>query len=384
MPYDDGVSTSRPSLALLRSLSDETVLRALMSGAPLTRAQIATATGLSKPTAAEAMRRLEGAGLVRDTGQRTTGRGGVGTYYALTAEAGVALALSIAPDGIVVEVVDPAGSVEHRTTETVGRPATPRSVTRLLRRAVRRALGGREPGAIRAVVVSAADPVDRTTGALVHLPDAPFLIGALSPVEVLQPLVQGPIVVDNDVNWAARAERDARRADGRALEDFAYVYLGEGLGCAIVSDGDVRRGSRGIAGEIAYVPVPGPSGESMPFIEVFARLDLRRPDSTAIDVERLLAVFHESAGGSTTTALIRAVCAVLLATTVFADPECIVVGGPWGADDAVLGSLQDAFGARPRAVSLTPPQATREPSLTGARTAAIDLLRNDIVARAAD
>jgi DNA-binding transcriptional ArsR family regulator len=78
------VTIVKPSLALLRSLSDEAVLRALMDAPRLTRAELALATGLSKPTAAEAIRRLEQTGLVRDTGERTSGRGGVGTYYALS------------------------------------------------------------------------------------------------------------------------------------------------------------------------------------------------------------------------------------------------------------------------------------------------------------
>ena len=74
---------------------------------------------------------------------------------------------------------------------------------------VRRALGA-TGGRARLAVVSAADPVSRTTGRLVHLPDAPFLLGDLSPVQVLSGLVDGPVVVDNDVNWAAQAERDRR------------------------------------------------------------------------------------------------------------------------------------------------------------------------------
>ena len=57
-------------------------------------------------------------------------------------------------------------------------------------------------------MVSAANPVDRATGRIVHLPDSPFLLGDLDPVAVLAPLVAGPVIVDNDVNWAARAERD--------------------------------------------------------------------------------------------------------------------------------------------------------------------------------
>ena len=87
-------------------------------------------------------------------------------------------------------------------------------------------------GPVRVAVVSAADPVERATGRLVHLPDAPFLVGELAPADVLAPLVgDAPVQVDNDVNWAARAER---AADGD-LDDFAYLHLGEGLGCAVVA-----------------------------------------------------------------------------------------------------------------------------------------------------
>ena len=132
-------------------------------------------------------------------------------------------------------------------------------------------------------MVSAADPVDRDTGRLVHLPDAPFLIGALDPVAVLAPHVAGPVTVDNDVNWAARAERELRAPD-----DFAYLFLGEGLGCAIVTGGEVTRGRTGLAGEIAHLVTTGPHGRAMPFIDVFGGLGLRRPDSTAIDLRRLL------------------------------------------------------------------------------------------------
>ncbi|WP_169063824.1 ROK family protein [Geodermatophilus dictyosporus] len=67
---------------------------------------------------------------------------------------------------------------------------------------------------------------------MVHLPGAPFLVGELSPVEVLAPLVTGPVTVDDDVDWAARPERAAAGPEG--LDDFVYPYLGEGLGGAVV------------------------------------------------------------------------------------------------------------------------------------------------------
>ena len=49
---------ARPSLELLRSLTDEHVLRALMRRPRLTRAELAAETGISKPTVGESVRRL--------------------------------------------------------------------------------------------------------------------------------------------------------------------------------------------------------------------------------------------------------------------------------------------------------------------------------------
>ncbi|MYS14199.1 ROK family transcriptional regulator, partial [Streptomyces sp. SID4982] len=89
------------------------------------------------------------------------------------------------------------------------------------------------------------------------------------------------------------------------------VHLGEGLGCAVATDGAVRRGHRGLAGEIAHVCTTGPDGTAMPLTEVFAALGLRRPDSTAVDVDALEAAV--TADDSTAQALARAVAGVLSA-----------------------------------------------------------------------
>src|SRR3712207_605649 len=126
------MTPAKPSLDLLRSLTDEHVLRALMDVTRLTRAEIAASTGISKPTVGESVRRLTEAGLLRDTGERTTGRGRIGSYYALVDDLGAALVASIAPDGIVVEAVDVRGHVIARVVEPVGRPAQPELVSRAL------------------------------------------------------------------------------------------------------------------------------------------------------------------------------------------------------------------------------------------------------------
>src|SRR3954465_6260698 len=230
----------KPSLELVRSLTDEHVLRALMRHRRLTRAELAVTVDISKPTAGESVRRLTERGLVVDTGERTPGgrgRGRVGSYYALAPDVGTALAIDISAEGVVAECVNAYGDTVTRAQEKVSRPAEPTQVAVALQAVVTAIRAGVGP-APRLAVVSAADPVDRASGRLIQLPDAPFLVGELDPVELLRPHVTGPVTVDNDVNWAAQAERD--NAGDSALHDFVYLYLGEGLGCAVISDGTIR------------------------------------------------------------------------------------------------------------------------------------------------
>ena len=369
------MDSAKPSLDLLRSLTDERVLRALMAARRLTRAELAGQTGLSKPTVGESVRRLAAAGLVADTGARTPGgrgRGRVGSYYALAADIGVALVLSIAPSGVTAECVDSYGDVIARRELGLDRPARPAQVAAAVETAAGQ-LCEAVSSPCRLAVISAADPVDRGSGRLVHLPDAPFLIGELAPAELLAPYVGGEVIVDNDVNWAAQAERAARAVapeDPDHLDDFAYLYLGEGLGCAIVSDGEVRRGHAGLAGEVAHLITVGATGQAVAFTEVFAELGLRHRESTAINVSALL-----DAPAATRQALGQAVSGVLAAIVALADPELIVIGGPWGAYPAVLDAITAHFQRHPRHVPLRAAALTTEPSLAGARGHAVAALR---------
>jgi predicted NBD/HSP70 family sugar kinase len=182
----------------------------------------------------------------------------------------------------------------------------------------------------------------------------------------------GEVLVDNDVHWAARAERASGCAVG--VDDFVHLHLGEGLGCAVVSDGEVRRGHRGVAGEIAHVVTAGPSGAAMPLTRVFAELGLRRSGSTAIDVDALAA-----ADDRTTAALADAVSGVCLAAIAFGDPQLLVLGGPWGRRPAFVELIRERARGWPRRVSVEASTLEGAPELLGARLRAVELLRSAVV-----
>ena len=364
-----------PSMQLLRSLTDEHVLTAVIEHGRLTRAEISATTGISKPTISESVRRLAAADILVDTGERTTGRGRVGSYYTLSDSVGTALVVSIRPDGVRAEAVDPFGRTRSESVVALDPGAGHDEAARALARAARDVATG--AGHVRLAVVSAADPVDRATGRLVQLPDAPFLVGDLDPVSVLSPMVSGPVLVDNDVNWAARAERDAHP---ERLDDFVYLHLGEGLGCAVVVDGDVIRGHGGLAGEIAHLVTIGPEGRAMPLTELFAGLGLRRSGTTAIDVDRLISGLdqRQPEGLTTLQTLARALSGVVAAAVALTDPEQVVLGGPWGRDPRVQDAVTAYLETTPRPVTVRASAQTAPSDHQGARLRGLSELRTSI------
>jgi predicted NBD/HSP70 family sugar kinase len=227
-------------------------------------------------------------------------------------------------------------------------------------------------------VVSAADPVDRETGRLVHLPDAPFLVGDLDPIAALSSAVDGQILVDNDVNWAARAEHASGPLSGSG--NFVYLHLGEGLGCAVVSDGDVWRGHSGLAGEIAHLVTWGPNGQAMHLTDVFAELGLRKDGSTAIDGAGLLSsISAHDTGTDILSSLARAISGAMLAAIALADPEAIVMGGTWGRDARVVDALRAEFARAPRQVAVVSSTLESDPEFRGARDAGLERLRRLVI-----
>jgi hypothetical protein len=66
-----------------------------------------------------------------------------------------------------------------------------------------------------------------------------------------------------------------------------------------------------------------------------------------------------------------------------ADPELIVIGGPWGTHPRIVSAIRAEFGRLPRHVPVRTAGVTAEPALAGVRSHALDSLRAAIVAGAA-
>ncbi|WP_232265495.1 ROK family transcriptional regulator [Streptomyces pactum] len=235
-------------------MNDRTALELLVTHGPLTRTRLGELTGLSKPTASQLLARLEAAGLVRATGTAPGGPGPAARLYGIVPAAAHVVALAVDQEGITAAVADITGRVlgERRVPAPADGPPTVCRAAASVREAVAEA--GLGPGDIHRAVIGMPGALDPRTGELRY---APHLSGWQSATlrADLAGALGTPVVVENDVNLAAVAERQGGAA--RDVEDFVLVWVDDGVGAAVVLGGRPLRGFTGGAGEIGYMPLPG-------------------------------------------------------------------------------------------------------------------------------
>lgn len=248
--------------SLLRELNDRAALELLLTEGPLTRAQLSERTGVSKVTVSQVLARLEERGLVMIAGEQAGGRGPNAALYSVVPSSAYVAGLYVESDLVSAAVADVTG---QRVADISVDPNGADDPVGMVRDAIGRACesAGIDFSALSAVVIGSPGVLDPRTGAPRIAVNLPTWHEGVP--DALREVLHIPVVIENDVNLAAMAER----ADGAAagLDDFAFVWLGTGLGLAAVINGQVRRGVGGAAGEIGWMPVHGaplPAGNEHP------------------------------------------------------------------------------------------------------------------------
>ena len=377
---------SLPRPGLLREITDRAVLDEVLARGQATRAELAEATGISKPTISESARRLQAAGIVRESGSQSGRRGRVGTYYALAATAGWALALDLDQDGVHTLSADMAGVAFDRHDHPPVAIGDTAGMVASIRSAVRRAVkvGSAEHGPLRAVGLSVANAVDPVTQEILALPNTPFPEGLLRPSDIFKRLGDVPLLVDNDINCAARAEH--RIGAARGIEDFAYVFIGAGLGLGLYVGNRLVRGAHGLAGEIGYLATATRESQYSTLVAALSEQGFSVPGTPVLDVPALLGALEsaqqgDSQAAETASALGAAVGQVIVDTCAVVDPELVLLGGPLGFHPAVLPAARETVEAiSPGPVRIELAALGETVSLQGALFVALDRSRDDLIA----
>ncbi|MFI0019612.1 ROK family transcriptional regulator [Streptomyces griseus] len=244
-----------PSTA--RAINDRLALRLLQQEGPLTAAQLKTLTGLSRPTVADLVERLRGAGLIQVVGESgAVRRGPNAKLYGIVADRAHLAALDVRLGSVGVVVADLLGATLAEGSLPIGSDTGTEPAVELAAALLERT--AREAGSVplHSVGVGAPGLIDPVTGELRDSSGLPAWHRGL--VRELQRRLPATVLVENETNLAAVAEHREGAAHDR--ETFVLLWLGQGIGAAVMLDGKLRQGASGGAGEIGFLPVPGVSG----------------------------------------------------------------------------------------------------------------------------
>ena len=235
--------------ALLRTLNERTVLDTVRTTGPISRAEVARQTGISRPTVSLVLRSLLEDGLVRETAHDPDGPHYGAVYYEADPEAAVVLGVDFGSRAVRTALCDLSGRVRARE-ELRSRGSVEERINALASSVRSLLRTGKLPGDLLENAVVALPAVVHPTEGRVSEADLPGL-GASDLREQLERALRVPVKLENDVNLAAVAEQ--RRGVARDVADFAFVLVGAGLGAAVMLDRKLHRGHNGNAGELDAV-----------------------------------------------------------------------------------------------------------------------------------
>ncbi|MDC8831256.1 ROK family transcriptional regulator [Alteromonas gilva] len=341
--------------APLALMTDRQFFHCLKTYGPMTRADIAKKTGISRPTISESAQRLESSGLVVETCRaKPKKQGRAGVIYEINAHKGLTMAIAIGVKQIQLRLTDLSLKVIREHCFSIDPAWQQDDLSEAVIRFIRLATQDQSPPLL-AIGVSVAVPVNSQTGDIHALPYSKFtVIHGINFKQVLSETFGCPVIIDNDVNWAALAEKTIGIA--RGVANFVFIYFGEGIGAGVYMDNYVIRGVAGISGEIGHIMV-NPTENLQDFV-------------TNHKLQKAL----ENNEELTNHPAIKQICQTLATIAATLNPEMFVLGGPMTKFDQFIPAIvKEITPLLFNSVNVVPSNAPNYAPLNGVEAGAYEL-----------
>lgn len=330
--------------------SAKAMFRLLAERGASTRPQLGEVLGLSRPTLSAAIAELEEAGLASKVGELQGALGRKAAVYRPGPNAGHVFAIDAGSTHIRLRVSTTDRRLLHSRTYRL--PSSQfflgEEISQAVADEVAAALAESDPawGPLQAIGIALPSRVvgpQGDTGATRQ--EAIF--------SRFEPPADIPIVLENNVNCAAVAERSNGIA--RDHETFAYVQIGFKIGMGIMLDGKLLRGRNGAAGEISHLafpmangmrPVAGEIEHYMGTEALMQRVASEWPRSAGVPPEDAANLMRRAAQGDA-AALAHVerhaedIGAIVASCVAMVDPGLVVLGGGLGANPLILPTVHE-------------------------------------------
>jgi len=333
--------TLEPEASRLRATNAARCALALRDGGRGTVAQVATRTGLSRPTVEAALTQMSERRLVREAEEHTPGGRSAGRparLYEFAGTAGYLMGVDVGIHRIRVAIVDLAGALvgwtEQAVDDTIVGPDRMHGVENVISDCLD--ASGIDRGRLTAMTVAVSGLVGEN-GRLIVSRNFPDWEG-VDIAGQLRARFGGEVAVENDMRLAALAEH--RMGAARMRDDVVYFFAGHRMSMGLILGGRLRRGSHSAAGEIGDI--------------VFSKRVNERGQLSWTTADTAEEVFRRAVAGERDSieeveTFVGGLATGIATVAMALDPDVVVVGGGLSrAGDALLEPLRRAvWGAIP-------------------------------------
>jgi predicted NBD/HSP70 family sugar kinase len=239
-------------VSLVNGTSRGLVLDIVRARGPISKPELAAATGLTQATMSTIVRRLLDEGLVIESGRRQSSGGKPPTLIAINPQSRFAIGILLGRESITYVAVDLGGAIVGRVRTIGVSLSEPRDTISAIAMRVEAMIAslGISKDLVVGVGLASPGPLDLERGTILSPPRLDHWHNV--PIRDLVATELGlPVVLDNDSTAAAVGEFWAGRL-GEA-RSHATVYMSVGLGAGVILDGTVFRGASSNAGELGQL-----------------------------------------------------------------------------------------------------------------------------------
>lgn len=344
---------AQPRRAPLASPSSPgAILRLVRSGRATSRAEVARFAGISASTAAARIDELVRLGFLREAGVGESHGGRKPMLLEISPRSGVVGGVDLGTNHGSFGLFDMSGNLRADRHLDMSIADGPEAVLRWVLEQLKD-LAAREPESptLRGIAIALPGPVDSRTGLLVSPSRMPGWNG-IDVAAMMTRLAGIPTLVDNDANLMSVGEYSLVDS---AVQDLVFVKAGSGIGCGVIAEGHLYRGSHGMAGDISHVSVPD-SPHVLCGCGRYGCLDVIASGAAIVtnlnaagveidDIAQALALAQDS--HPLTTSMLREAgvrTGNVLATIVnFFNPDQLVLGGHLSQAEAFVAGVRSAI-----------------------------------------
>ncbi|MCI0712483.1 MAG: ROK family transcriptional regulator [Chloroflexi bacterium] len=220
---------------------------------PLSRSDIAERLSYSRSKITVVVGDLIDTGILEEVGDGTSTGGRRPRFLDFKADFGYVVGVDLGASSLDIAIADFKGHILDRKYMPSDVRDGPDAILALIRNIIIDRLDYLDipPTKIYGIGIGVPGPVEFSTGLLIAPPIMPGWEAFPIKAFFLETFPSAVVIVDNEVNVMALGE--LRGGAGKNEENFLFVKIGTGIGCGIVCNGQIYRGSNGCAGDIGHI-----------------------------------------------------------------------------------------------------------------------------------